>query len=109
MRSLPLFLLGPRDFRELAHVFDRGLAKFFADHRQQPMPRAIAKEGNVSIRRILAPALTPLAQKFLQCSASEGQLRPNDLAKRASLVLENDSRVKSRSTSNAGSETTTKK
>src|SRR3984893_8915968 len=102
MRSLPLLLLGPRDFRELTHVYDRGLAKFFTDHRQQPMPRAIAKEGNVSIRRILAPALTPLAQKFLQCSASEGQQRPHYLAKRVSLVFENDSRMNSRESSNAG-------
>src|SRR5260370_30521123 len=102
MRSLPLFLLGPRYFRELTQVCDRGLAKFFTDHRQQPMPRAIAKEGNISIRRILAPALTPLAQKFLQCSASEGQQRPHYFAKRVSLVFENDSRMNYPEASNAG-------
>ena len=77
MHSLPMLLLGPRDFRQLTHVFDRGLAKFFPDHRQQPMPHAITKEGNIPIRRILAPALTPLAQKFLQCSAPEAQQRPH--------------------------------
>src|ERR1700682_5137269 len=102
MHSRPMLFLSPRDFRELTHVFDRGLAKFFPDHRQQPMPHAITKKGNFTIRRILAPGLTALAQKFLQGSAPEADKRPNRLAKRVSLLFEDDSRMNSRKSPNAG-------
>ena len=76
MPELPMLLLGPRNFGQLTHVFDRSLAKFFPDHRQQAMPHAITKEGNIAIGRILTPALAPLAQKFPQCSAPEAEQRP---------------------------------
>src|SRR6202140_3172148 len=102
MHSLPMFLLGPCDFREPPHVFDRGLAKLFPEHRQQLMPHAITQEGNVPIRRILAPALTQLAQKFLQCSAPEAQQRPHYPAKRVSLLFEDDSRMNARESPDAG-------
>ena len=97
-----MLLLGPRDFRQLTHVFDRGLAKFFPDRRQQPMPHAIPKKGNIPIRRILTPALALLAQKFLQCSAAKAKQRPYQLAKRASLLLKDDPWMNARQPSNAG-------
>ena len=48
MHSHPMFSW-LRNLRQLAHVFDRGLAKFFTDCRQQPMTHAITKEGSILI------------------------------------------------------------
>src|SRR5208282_3162159 len=101
MRALPMLLFGPRDFRQLAHVFDRGPAKFFSDDRQQPMPHAIPKKSNVPIRRIFPPALPTLAQKFLQCSAPEAEQWPQHFSERSSLLLENNARMNTRKSANS--------
>src|ERR1019366_5937115 len=96
MPALPMLLLGARDFRQLTHVLDRGLAKFSRNQRQQPVPHAIAEKSNIPIRRILPPGLPALAQKLRQRSAPEAEQRPYHLSKRAPLFLEYNPRMDAR-------------
>ena len=65
MTKHPMVFLGPRDFRQVSHVFDRCRAKFFRNYWQEMMPHAIAEESDIAIRRIFQPALAFITQKSL--------------------------------------------
>src|ERR1700691_2501408 len=97
-----MLFFGARDFREFAHVFNGRLAKIFHDQRQQAMPRAIAEESGILIRRILAPVLCALAQQFVQRGSPENEQRSHYLADCLAFLFENNSRMNAREPANTG-------
>src|ERR1700678_2633969 len=83
-------------------MLNRGVAELFPDDRQQTRANPVPNKSGIAIRRILAPALAPIAQKCLQCGPPETEQRPHHFAKSASLLFENDARINAGETPNPG-------
>jgi len=72
MLRLPVRFFGAGDVGEFTHVFDCGFTELFSDGWQKPMANPVAKESDILIRRIFAPALVAFTQIFEQCGAAKG-------------------------------------